>query len=142
LPVNGAIFNPYEPTNKFMPARGHLEHLIEAAYLRPRSARLLTPEDVFGPPGRLGWRWRLSMCGAALRGSRANVGQLAAKAHGGRERMQRAFLVCDTIAEENPAHAYCPPFGLHAYDPRFAGDRELPSDPRVHETTSSRASLN
>jgi tRNA (mo5U34)-methyltransferase len=131
LPANGAIFNSGEPANKFMPSRGHLQQLLEAAYLRLRTACALAPEDMVGAPPRLGWRWRLKMCRAAIRGRRASVRNIAELALGGSERIQRIFLVATPMIEANAAHAYCPPFGLHAYDPRFAGDPQLSGDELV-----------
>jgi tRNA (mo5U34)-methyltransferase len=38
---------------------------------------------------------------------------------------ERAVTVCMPFEGENPVHYYRPPFGLHAYDPRFAGRRQV-----------------
>jgi len=37
--------------------------------------------------------------------------------------IDRILVVCEPFEGENALHRYRPPFGLHAYDPRFSADR-------------------
>jgi len=97
---------------KFLPAAGALEYLLGACYFSVGSRAEMTDERELG---RLGWRWRLRMWRQALAGSRSGVGALLPPMIANR----RVFLTCVPVERENPIHTYRPPFGLHAYDPRF-----------------------
>jgi tRNA (mo5U34)-methyltransferase len=119
LPPGGIVFDPGRPAGKFLPTAGALEAMLRAAYFSV-TARHVMPF----PPGfmrRGGWRWRLDACRQALRGSLSGLGECLGRWTVAR----RVFLTCTPFAGENPAHSYSPPFGLHAYDPRFAGSVSL-----------------
>jgi tRNA (mo5U34)-methyltransferase len=130
LPPDTARFDPENGGGKFLPSIGHLRHLLRSAYLSVTAEHYLDPAPPAAPaappPGRLGWRWRLAVCRQALAGSRAGVGGLAARVAAPAAAppppgtARRVFLTCTPFAGENPAHYYRPPFGLDAYDPRFA----------------------
>jgi tRNA (mo5U34)-methyltransferase len=128
LPPNSAVFNPDERTSKFLPTAGHLRQLLRAAYLSVTAERFMGLTQ--SQPGRLGLRWRLRMCRQALLGSRSAVGELI----GPMTAVRRVFLTCTAFEGENPAHIYHPPFGLHAFDPRFKDDAEHRNDPDFGHT--------
>jgi tRNA (mo5U34)-methyltransferase len=100
-----------------------------AGYLDPPPVPLPPPPPPAPPPGRLGWRWRLGMCGDALRGARADMAsrlagvlppqRVEAPPQPRQNENKRVLLTCTPHEGAVELHYYRPPFGLHAYDPRF-----------------------
>ncbi|MBA4067080.1 MAG: methyltransferase type 11 [Isosphaera sp.] len=139
LPPDTALFDPENGGGKFLPSIGHLRRLLRAAYLSVAAEHVLEAPPPPPPPppqGRVGWRWRLAMCRQVLAGSRPGIADLAGRVipppppppYEPLTASRRVFLTCTPFEGENPAHYYRPPFGLHAYDPRFrdearAGER-------------------
>ncbi|HEX4606734.1 MAG TPA: class I SAM-dependent methyltransferase [Urbifossiella sp.] len=135
LPPHGVLYSSAFHTSRFTPTCEALAEMLTAAYLRPSPPVLLhpKPEPVAAaapaaPTGRLGWRWRLRAAGAALRGSRAGFRSAAetlfppeppAPPPPPPKPDSRVFMTCAPIDGVNPVHPFRPPFGLHAYDPRY-----------------------
>ena len=134
LELNEALYDFPNHHCEWLPTVGALQQLLTATYFKntvsgfldalapPTVAPALPPE-----PGRLGWRWRLQMCRDALRGSRPDMtARLAevlpeptpppARPH---THNKRVMLSCTPHEGIVDLHAYRPPFGLEAYDPRF-----------------------
>lgn len=135
LEPNEALYDFPNQYCEWLPAVGALQQLLTATYftsavsgyLEPMPEPPLPPAPPAPPPGRLGWRWRLAMCRDALRGSRADMAARLAgvipeppppppKPH---THNRRVMLTCTPFAGEVGLYNYRPPFGLHAYDPRF-----------------------
>ena len=96
LPPNHLIYTLDNPSVlKFLPFGKALENLLFAAYLR------VTSQVWSGPHNK----------------ARALLGRL----RHGTAVSRRIFIVCVPFEGENDHHAYAPPFGLGAYDPRFRG---------------------
>ncbi len=99
---------------EWLPSESAMRQLLEATYFtEPAVAHDTSPTD---QPGRVGWRWRLQMARAALSGSRA---AMSAKLTEALLPSRRTVFVCRPHEGEVTLHHYRPPFGLHAYDPRF-----------------------
>jgi tRNA (mo5U34)-methyltransferase len=126
IPPGTARYTFAEHECEWLPTEGALRQLLEAAYFRGAAVGSLPPPPSDAPPpGRLGWRWRLGMCLDALRGSRAGMaGRLEAVLPAADRRLgecSHVVHVCSPFEGEVGLHVYRPPFGLHAYDPRFRG---------------------
>lgn len=138
LPPNAVLLEADRETSRFTPGPEGLAGMLSAAYLRPSEQVMLHPkaQPAAAPPapepqGRLGWRWRLRAAAAALRGSRAGVRAAADVLFPPApppppvpppKPDSRVFVTCTPFEGVNPAHFFRPPFGLHAYDPRFQTD--------------------
>lgn len=140
LPPHALLWGSPFGNSRFTPSPAALDELLRAAYLRPVWTEYLHPEvkpKPVTPPApaedtsRIGWRWRLRMAAAALRGSRPGVRAAAdellpppaptiAPPPAPLKPDSRVLLICEPMAEANPLHPYRPPFGLDRYDPRFA----------------------
>ncbi len=135
LPPGGVLYESGRATSRFTPGCEALDDLLMAAYLRPTGRELLHPPvsptpalPAPEPTDRLGWRWRLRMAGAALRGSRPSV-RTAAEAlfppapppppAAPPKPDSRIIVTCSPLVGANPVHPFRPPYGLHVYDPRF-----------------------
>lgn len=136
LPPRAVLFESARATSRFTPTWDALAELLGAAYLQPSEPVMLHPK-VEAPPaappaeptGRVGWRWRLQAAAAALRGSRPRIRAAADTLFPPAPPTppapppkpdSRVFLTCAPFTGVNPAHPIRPPFGLHAYDPRYA----------------------
>jgi tRNA (mo5U34)-methyltransferase len=109
---------------EWAPSAGVLYQLLEAAYFtRPSIACIPKPAPPGPPPARQRWRWRMRTCLAALRGSAPDVADRVAEVLRPKDVStdyhQAAVLICQAHEGEVGLHHYRPPFGLHAYDPRF-----------------------
>jgi tRNA (mo5U34)-methyltransferase len=120
----GTALHSYEAHDcEWLPTDGALRQMLTAAYFTTATADYLDPPEApAAPPAPLGWRWRLGACVDALRGSRATIADRVARVlppspppHQNR----RTLLTCTPHEGEVGMHYYRPPFGLHAYDPRF-----------------------
>lgn len=128
--ADGALYNFAEHDCEWLPSEGAMRQLLKAAYFtNPAVAYSDSPkvEVAPPPPGRLGWRWRLKMCRDALRGSRADMRTRLAGVlptpNPSKLASRFGVFTCAPHEGEVDIHFYRPPFGLHAYDPRF---REAP----------------
>ncbi|MBP3960728.1 DUF1698 domain-containing protein [Gemmata sp. G18] len=133
LEPNEALYDFPNQYCEWLPTVGALQQVLTATYFANTVAGYLEPQappppPLAPPPGRLGWRWRIEMCRAALRGSRPDMVTLLDNvtpepppppphAHN-----KRVLLTC-TPHEGAGTYHYRPPFGLDAYDPRFRNAR-------------------
>ena len=88
----------------FVPKVSALNGLLKAAYLR------VTSQTFMGTPRLDGWFDRLRYTVKTALGRRGNLPP----------KMNRAVTVCTPFTGTNCLHMYRPPFGLAAYDDRFA----------------------
>jgi len=86
----------------FIPSRGSLLSMLQTAYFR------VEKQTWAGEPPQ-GFRRVVHFL---------RTGRIPAAVD-----VERAVTVCVPFEGENPNHYYRPPFGLHAYDPRFNGSR-------------------
>jgi tRNA (mo5U34)-methyltransferase len=116
LPAGAALFQFADHACEFLPTEEALRQLVRATYFTEVDRVALDHVEP-NRPGRLGWRWRLRTCLAALLGSRSRLQQsvYALKFKGIRRRLFRFAPFAGT----NELHLYRPPFGLHVYDDRF-----------------------
>jgi tRNA (mo5U34)-methyltransferase len=124
LGADAALYNFADHNCEWLPTEGALRQLLRATYFTESTVSYYDPttEVPLAPPGRLGWRWRLKMCRAALRGSRPDMAErLAAVLPGEAPRLANKLGVFRCRPHEGAVdlHCYRPPFGLHVYDPRF-----------------------
>lgn len=124
LRANEALYDFSNRTCEFLPHPDAYCQLVRAAYFEETGRAFLAPPEPPAPPppGRLGWRWRLGTCLSALKGSRSELNaRLSAVAPPDppQTSYRRTFLTCKPFEGVNALHAYVPPFGLDAYDPRF-----------------------
>jgi tRNA (mo5U34)-methyltransferase len=125
-----SLYNFADHQCEWAPSVGGLSQLLKAAYFTQPSVACIPkpPAPPRTQPPRLGWRWRLKTCLAALRGSRSDVAARLAEVLPPKtvsaDHHQSAVLICRAYEGEVDLHYYRPPFGLHAYDPRF---RDAPS---------------
>jgi tRNA (mo5U34)-methyltransferase len=123
LPENTAKLDSAEHSGRFFPTAGFLNQLLRAAYFSVSTGRYLEPPP--SPPARVTRKWRRRMFRQALFGPSSTIRQMAAEITGPEpwhsKIMRRAFLTCRPFEGENPVYYYRPPFGLHAFDPRFKG---------------------
>jgi tRNA (mo5U34)-methyltransferase len=109
-----ARYNFADHCCEWLPTRGALEQVLEAAYLRVLSATPDTSADEHPKlPGR---RYRLRLIKEVLRDSKAGVRDVVREMEPG---VRRVFLRCAPFEGENRLHCYPPPFGLQNYDGRF-----------------------
>jgi tRNA (mo5U34)-methyltransferase len=104
---------------EWMPTIEALSQLLRATYFS------IMPTEVgqrAERPTGLGKRWRLRMCAALLKQSRADVLALARELEPPVTANKRVFLTCVPFEGPNDLYNYRPPFGLHEYDPRFRHD--------------------
>ena len=123
LPNDTAALDLNNLGGKFNPSIGYLRQLLQAAYFLITAEQMLEPVKRYTPPPlHRKLRWRLAR--KALFGSdsavREMASQLGAPHPGQYNWIRRAFLTCKVLEGENPMHVMPPPFGLSAYDPRFA----------------------
>lgn len=116
IPAKTAAIDLENATSKFLPTLEALDALVRAAYLSVVSHSAMECTAAAEQPG---WKWRLRMCLRALLGSRAGVVEMLRPLLA----IRRVFLHCVPMTGTNRAHLYKPPFGLHAYDERFAESR-------------------
>lgn len=131
LRPNEALYDFAGHNCEWLPTVEALRQLLCATYFTPAVAGYLDPPPAPPPPrppepGPLGWRWRLGMCRDALRGSRPGMDQRLAGVLPPRmvpqprpDENRRVLLTCAAHEGAVDLHYYRPPFGLHAYDPRF-----------------------
>lgn len=119
LVSGGAVLDFRSHQAEYLPSLSALSQLTEAAYFREEATHLLygPASDTEGPA--LGWRWRLAMAQAALRGRRSGVRPLAEQALPSALTTDRVFVKCRPFVGSNEIHCYRPPFGLQRYDDRF-----------------------
>lgn len=145
LPDSAVLWKAEVGWSRFTPTVGALAEMLSAAYLRPVEQVLLSPRagDDGSPPapaaslpphGRVGWQWRLRMTTAAVSGSRPAIKAAAdvlfppppppplPAPPSPLKVDSRIFVRCEPLDGVNPLHYYFPPFGLHAYDPRFRSE--------------------
>ncbi len=116
---NASLYNFADHNCEWLPADGALKQLLAASYFTEPKGAYYDSSAGAPPPGRLGWRWRLKMAAAALRGSRPDMSGRLAQVLPADDANRLAVLTCAPHEGEVPLHFYRPPFGLHAYDPRF-----------------------
>ncbi len=117
-----ALHNYADRECEWLPTAEALRQMLRATYFADADAQYLDAPSVPGVP--LGWRWRLGTAWAALRGARPAMLERLTRvvpqmrplpnAHS-----RRLILTCTPHDGANELHSYRPPFGLHAYDPRF-----------------------
>jgi tRNA (mo5U34)-methyltransferase len=119
LAPNTALVDYSNHSCEWLPTVEALEQMLKATYFTSSVAGMLAP-PALPAPGRLGWRWRLRTALSALAGNRT---VLEERVNGVINRSpaynRRALLKCAPHEGEVDLHYYRPPFGLHAYDPRF-----------------------
>lgn len=127
LPENSAGLDLTQHSGKFYPTAGYLHQLLQATYFSVSTERFIEPDKYVPPPIANDWRWR--MCRTALFGSEAKIREMASRLVEPPpykvKSVRRVFSICHAFEGENPLHLYPPPFGLHAYDPRFADATRL-----------------
>ena len=114
----GATYNFADHNCEWLPGDGALRQLLKATYFTDPAEAYYDPPAA-GPPGRLGWRWRLKMARAALGGSRPDMKDRLAQVLPAPNATSLAVYTCAPFEGEVDLHYYRPPFGLHTYDPRF-----------------------
>jgi tRNA (mo5U34)-methyltransferase len=128
LDTDAALYNFADHGLEWLPGDGALRQLIRAAYFTEPTAAYYPPPTPApterASPDRLGWRWRLKMCRAVLRGSRPDIAARVAEVMSTENTLPRlanrqAVFICTPYDGEVDFHLYKPPFGLHVYDPRF-----------------------
>lgn len=141
MPPSSVYYTAAYPHSRFTPTGEALDELLRAAYLMPTRTVLLDPiqapapvkpaPPVAEPTDRLGWRWRMRMASAAVRGSRPGIRAAsevlfppplppaAPPPPATPKPDSRVFVLCDPLDGANSIHGYAPPFGLHRFDPRF-----------------------
>ncbi|QJW97420.1 methyltransferase domain-containing protein [Frigoriglobus tundricola] len=118
LGAKGALYNFADHNCEWLPTEGALRQLLKATYFTdPTGAYFDGTAET--PPGRLGWRWRVKMCRAALRGAREEMHAHLNSVMPREDASKTAVLICAPYEGEVDLHYYQPPLGLHAYDPRF-----------------------
>ncbi len=137
MPPHSAYFTARYPHSRYTPTCEALDEMLRATYLTPVRTALLDPPPAPVAPQRapesnerVGWRWRMEMARAALRGSRPAIRAAAnvlfpepapsTPAPAPEPKPDsRVFVRCDPLNGANPLHDYAPPFGLHQFDPRY-----------------------
>jgi tRNA (mo5U34)-methyltransferase len=123
LSTDGSLYNFANHNCEWLPSEGAMRQLLKATYFTDPATADYDSADVTPAPGRLGWRWRLKMCRDALRGARPNMqsrlAEVLPKEHETRETSKLTVFTCRPHEGPVDLHCYHPPFGLHAYDPRF-----------------------
>ena len=123
LGEGGAVYNFADHTAEWLPTVGAVRQLVRAAYFAEDGCELMTGSPPAPPPARPGRRWRLGACLDALRGRtdrlREKVAALAPPPPAPRAAVRRMVMTCRPREGAEELHLYPPPFGLHAYDPRF-----------------------
>jgi SAM-dependent methyltransferase len=117
--ANAARYNFADHDCEWLPNEGAVRQLLAATYYTDPSVAYLDPSPAAPPPGRLGWRWRLKMCRAALRGSRPEMSERLDFVLPDTNGSRLGVFTCAPHEGEVSLHYYRPPFGLAAYDPRF-----------------------
>ena len=116
LGANESLFNFADHNCEWLPAEGALRQLLTATYFTEPAVASYDSAAPLPPPG---WRWRLKMARAALRGSRPEMTGRLAGILPADDANRFSILTCAPHEGEVGLHYYRPPFGLHAYDPRF-----------------------
>jgi tRNA (mo5U34)-methyltransferase len=93
LPQKALYFTASLPLSRFTPTREALSEMLTATYLRPTGISGIIPLPTAEDP--------------------ASWGRLPPDCN------IRVVVTCEPIDGPNELHIYKPPFGLHAYDPRF-----------------------
>ena len=126
LPENAALMNFADHSCEWLPTIGALRKLLQVTYFNEVRYGVMGEERPTPPPiaeSKLGWRWRLGTCREALRGSRREVHErfrsIEPKPISARADVRRVMLTCTPRSGVEELHAYPPPFGLDAFDPRF-----------------------
>lgn len=119
LRANASVYNFPDHNCEWLPSEGALKQLLAATYFTDPKIAYYDPTAETAAPGRLGWRWRLKMCADALRGSRPAMSARLAEVLPKEDASKLCVYTCSAHEGEVGIHFYRPPFGLHAYDPRF-----------------------
>lgn len=104
---NHVYFNPRDPTHPiFVPRSDVLATMLRAAYFDVTSQVSIVHHPV------LNWREYARLVRAAAQPSYRSLPRF----------LNRTVTVCRPSSGRNELHPYPPPFGLHRYDDRWAGD--------------------
>lgn len=124
LRADASLYNFADHNCEWLPTEGAMRQLLTATYFTTLGTAHYDPAVGVPEPGRLGWRWRLKMARAALGGSRAAMTArltevLPTDDESTRTANKLTVFTCRPHDGAVDLHVYRPPFGLHAYDPRF-----------------------
>jgi tRNA (mo5U34)-methyltransferase len=126
LPEGTACLNFANHAIEFLPSKGALEQLVEAAYLTiEHRAEFNTDKNQPADTDPVGRKWRLRQAALALFGSREKIRQHAKQIEPYTFFARRVFFHAKGFQGASRLHAYKPPFGLECYDDRFNGQTPI-----------------